>query len=567
MYLLASCDGPITGMYIGACSPRAGTARHDSADSAPLFGAPSDQGNLCRGALAQQNAAMGKEGASQGSTSTARKRPGQTMKLTSFFAKVPKLNQQAKGELEDNKAKLRAIVETVLLCGRQDLALRDDKDSGRLSLEEPLQNDGNFRALLRYRANGGDIILTNHIRAAGSNALYSSPHIQNEIISIIGKLTQDKIVRQVNEAGFFSVLADETTDLSQTEQFSLRVRYVDPTTSSIREDFLCFVHVDGVSASSLADTRKRELQNLGLHLDMMRGQGYDGAAAMSGAFNGVQALIRNDFPTALYTHCSLHSLNLCLSDASAVQDIRRAFGTISEVCTFFRLSPKRTAVLKKHLEASTKSFRRLRRYCETRWVERHDSVALFGEALSEIVHSLEEFMGTSPDKATASTAHCLHQRICSFNFLLCLAVSKTFLGLTHHLSVYLQSPAIHMIVALEQVDLVLTKLDEMGTNAEAEFHKICFLYQDRAAEFGVKCEIPRVVGTQRYRANYPCSSAEEYYRRATFIPYIDDLKASLKRRFANHGKHCKVCNLYCQSTPPRANLNLCSRPSIFTPEI
>ncbi|KAL1482584.1 hypothetical protein MTO96_033692 [Rhipicephalus appendiculatus] len=93
-----------------------------------------------------------------------------------------------------------------------------------------------------------------------------------------------------------------------------------------------------------------------------------------------------------------------------------------------------------------------------------------------------------------------------------------------------------MSVALEQVDLVLTKLEEMGTNAEAEFHKIFSLCQDRAAEFGVKCEIPRVVGTQKYRANYDCSSAEEYYRRALFIPYIDDLKASLKRRFANHRK-------------------------------
>ncbi|KAH9366142.1 hypothetical protein HPB48_008135 [Haemaphysalis longicornis] len=145
-------------------------------------------------------------------------------------------------------------------------------------------------------------------------------------------------------------------------------------------------------------------------------------------------------------------------------------------------------------------------------------------------------MDTSPDKATASTTHCLHQRICSLNFLLCLAFSETFLGLTHHLSVYLQSPAIDMSVALEQVDLVLTELEEMGTNAEAEFHKIFSLCQDRAAEFGVKCEISRVVGTQRYRANYHCSSAEEYYRRATFIPYINDLNASLKRRFANHRK-------------------------------
>ncbi|KAH6920833.1 hypothetical protein HPB50_028179 [Hyalomma asiaticum] len=36
---------------------------------------------------------MEKEGASQGSTSTARKRPGSTMKLTSFFAKVPKATE------------------------------------------------------------------------------------------------------------------------------------------------------------------------------------------------------------------------------------------------------------------------------------------------------------------------------------------------------------------------------------------------------------------------------------------------------------------------------------------
>ncbi|KAH9373058.1 hypothetical protein HPB48_014379 [Haemaphysalis longicornis] len=92
-----------------------------------------------------------------------------------------------------------------------------------------------------------------------------------------------------------------------------------------------------------------------------------------------------------------------------------------------------------------------------------------------------------------------------------------------------------MSVAFEQVDQVLTKLEEMG-NSEEEFHKIFSLCQDRVVQFGVKCEISRVVGTQRYRANYTYNFAEDYYRRATFIPYIDDLKASLKRRFANHRK-------------------------------
>lgn len=82
--------------------------------------------------------------------------------------------------------------------------------------------------------------------------------------------------------------------------------------------------VDDISASSLADTLKRELLNLGLHLNIMRGQGCNEATVMSGAFNGVQPRIRNDFPAALHTHRSPHSPKPRLSDASAVQDIRWA---------------------------------------------------------------------------------------------------------------------------------------------------------------------------------------------------------------------------------------------------
>lgn len=126
-------------------------------------------------------------------------------------------------------------------------------------------------------------------------------------------------------------------------------------------------------------------------------------------------------------------------------------------------------------------------------MERRDSVALFEKELSEMVRSLQEFVDTFHDKATELTANCLHKRICSPNFLICLAVSETFLGLIHHFSVNLQSPYIDMSIALEQTDLVLTKLEE--TKAEAEFHKICSLCQDRVAEFRVKCEILRLIGT------------------------------------------------------------------------
>ncbi|KAH9359623.1 hypothetical protein HPB48_007275 [Haemaphysalis longicornis] len=125
----------------------------------------------------------------------------------------------------------------------------------------------------------------------------------------------------------------------------------------------------------------------------MRGQGYDGAAVMSGELRGVQEIIREQFPPALYTHCSSHSLNLCLSDASKDRDIQRAFGTVKEVCAFFRGSPQRTALLKRHLECALEIVLPLTTaIVKQRWAERHEAVSLFSEALPQIVAALEELI-------------------------------------------------------------------------------------------------------------------------------------------------------------------------------
>jgi len=73
----------------------------------------------------------------------------------------------------------------------------------------------------------------------------------------------------------------------------------------------------------------------------MREQGYDVAAAMSGTFNGVQAIILEEYPTAIYIHCVSHSLNLVLNDASKLQAVRNCIGLIREISTFMRALVRR----------------------------------------------------------------------------------------------------------------------------------------------------------------------------------------------------------------------------------
>ena len=113
----------------------------------------------------------------------------------------------------------------------------------------------------------------------------------------------------------------------------------------------------------------------------MVGQGYDGAAALSGYPRGVQAVIREKYPKALYVHCSAHSLNLVISSVCSILAFKHFFGVLSQVCSFYHTSPLRTHNLKEKINEILPDSRKhaLTRLCETKWVERHDSVVRFLE--------------------------------------------------------------------------------------------------------------------------------------------------------------------------------------------
>lgn len=62
----------------------------------------------------------------------------------------------------------------------------------------------------------------------------------------------------------------------------------------------------------MAYTIIRVIGKLGLKIENLIGQGYDGVSAISGLYSGVQNYIRDEIPQALYVHCAAHSLNLAI---------------------------------------------------------------------------------------------------------------------------------------------------------------------------------------------------------------------------------------------------------------
>ena len=227
-----------------------------------------------------------------------------------------------------------------MFCGKQNVALRGHRcEDSDILMEENDGNPGNFLALVKFCMESGDIVLQKHISTAPANAMYTSPHIQNELISCVGDWILESVLAEVRQAGHFTVLADEAVDVSRSEQMPLVLRFVD-SSSQIREEFVGFVLCDtGTSGRALSDKILSTLQEFNLDLRMLRGQGYDGAGNMAGRYSGTAALIQQQYPLAVYTHCAAHVLNLCIVKAMTIVSVRNMIGTLKDIYLFFHASP------------------------------------------------------------------------------------------------------------------------------------------------------------------------------------------------------------------------------------
>ena len=105
---------------------------------------------------------------------------------------------------------------------------------------------------------------------------------------------------------------DETTDVSHKEQLTIIIRHVSPINGRISESFIALVENPVTTGEQITNLLIETLNGLGLKVEDMVGQGYDGGSNMAGKHNGVQARIRELNPLALFTHCYSHSHNRVL---------------------------------------------------------------------------------------------------------------------------------------------------------------------------------------------------------------------------------------------------------------
>ena len=410
------------------------------------------------------------------------------------------------------------IVRAFLFLGKQGLPFRGDNEDLNIT-----KNPGNFLALLKCFSVSDSILFDHLNKPRAKNATYISSRSQNEIINVIGHdIILANIVAEVKQSNFYSVLADEVS-CHNVEQLPVCLRFVD-SEGSIREEFVAFLKLNRVRAADIADALVKCLENLGLSLSELRGQGYDGASTMGGHKSGVQARIREKQPKAVYTHCASHSLNLVIVKSCSVPEIRNCIDSIKSITIWVKYSPKREALLKAIAGECTypASRQTLLNICITRWVESIDGWERFSLAHPFLVKMFEVILygssdfplfndGWSSEDKQNALAHM--KKLECFEFVYSMVTLSRSLLYLKQAVVNLQGKNKDIVSGVSTVMQCCEDLKKVREDIEAYSQRI-YLHSCRIAEkSGIFVSIPRTVRCQQHRSNPESSSVADHMKK------------------------------------------------------
>nr|CAI5829484.1 unnamed protein product [Callosobruchus analis] len=429
-----------------------------------------------------------------------------------FLENVPVDIQLQSGHqkaIDENRQILSSIISCIVFCGTHDMPLRGKQ-----------ADEGVLLDLLKLRIDSGDNKLKSHFEKCRRNAIYTSPRIQNELINLCGEVIQENVISEVRKTMAYSILADETADVSGKEQLSIGVRFYDESKSKIREEFVGFVELKAQNASAIAEAIDNFLISSNLSKEDCVGFGFDGCSTMAGKEGGVQAILRKKYPRALYFHCSSHKLNLVVNDANAVPEIRNTVATVKDVITFFRESTTRRNYAPN-----------LSRLCETRWSEKYKSIRKFSQHFSELVKSLET-LSVEGNYATRKSAYQLHSAVTKPVFIVSLQTIAKYSAVIEPVVNALQAKSIDMISVGKHIRNIKDILRNDREFPDRISNEILQKARAVAMDLNIEISVPRLAHKQTHRSNPPSDNDNEYWRRSLIIPYIDSLISSLNIRFS-----------------------------------
>lgn len=138
------------------------------------------------------------------------------------------------------------------------------------------------------------------------------------VTNVIGEYEKDNVVEYLKSVKF-SILVDETTDISTNKTMCIVVRYYNSNTERIVSSFYELLEVHKFSTESTAKNLFKLIisafENRNIPLDNIIGFGSDGCNTMMGEYNSVASRFKEQCPGIIVMSCICHSFAICANEA------------------------------------------------------------------------------------------------------------------------------------------------------------------------------------------------------------------------------------------------------------
>ena len=171
--------------------------------------------------------------------------------------------------------------------------------------------------------------------------MYTSHVAVVEFIEALRIWVEESLLKQLRQASYFSIMADEFTDVATIEEMSVFCRWENGIPDG------SFFGNSPSNTESIYFALVECLKEKQLEVSRIIGMGFDRASIISGRKAEAQTRIKKITPYALFVHCHCHLLQLaCVQAANSTNGIKHVYITLTALWKFFHYSPKRAESLK-----------------------------------------------------------------------------------------------------------------------------------------------------------------------------------------------------------------------------
>ncbi|KAL4091527.1 hypothetical protein QTP88_026201 [Uroleucon formosanum] len=381
---------------------------------------------------------------------------------------IQSMKESVVANIAFNKEIVKHLIDLMLYLGRHSLPFRGHREGWQENIR------GNYKDLVLLLAKYSPALASyvTSVELKGRKTYnFISWQRQNQLIEAIYRNIYDVIKKEILTAVFFSISLDTTFDVSQKEQLSLVIRYINKEDGTVCERLVALretVLTTGKHLLTMLDTICSEM-SLDWRANLV-GQSYDGAASMKGSYNGLQSLVKKENPCAVYVWCWAHRFNLVVVDAvSCCIEARDLFGYLETLYDFIGSSKKRVHVYSTNQKTRypNKLLRRLKRVETTRWSSHSSSLQTVLDTYDAIIDSLFDIKDDPmTDRVSSVKAGSLLEYLLQERFLLTAFIFKKIFDKTSTLSECLQSVDIDLCAAISHVEQTLNIIKTFRSDDE-----------------------------------------------------------------------------------------------------